>query len=1261
MQQRSVAVLVIAVIAVFGLSLVLPVAGQTPLSPLSASPAAVPAPTSTVSTASGPSASAGGGPHPGTLDVYEIAPGGATTEDPSVAYDTVSFEPILNTYQTLVQYDGNSAASFLPVLANCVPGPGCQAEYGQSLIVNNPSTGLPEYWTFVINSHARFYDPSTGASWPVYPSDVMFSLARTMSFADLPGVASQPGWIQTQALLPFGNSSWDNAYHFPYNNTPSNVLTSMMVNDSTYCPAAAMTSANGCITFNAYGGGVDWSYFLELVADPLGAGIEPCGWFTYMGAGVPGFPGTHAANGDGPCLLPGNATSTTQSSFQAAVAAMSPTYWDSFQLLALNTPAIQPSVQFKLVGSGPYYTAYISKAVGYVLKANPAYAQPNCAGVPNCEPAPGSYPSTVNVYWEPNDQVGIQEYTAGQADFAGILQTDTSILLQLQQEGKIGIYTAPSLSIFFLPFDLMFNVTAEKAIDPVGKANIPSTFFANNGLRNFLTRAWPYTTINQTINTIDGVNYGFNTGGPIPKFMGNYYPYNVSFPNTDPVANPNVNGSAGWWWAQATTKGSPYYDPQLANCTSASPCYFPVIGQQGATSLDEMLSLYDAEIKNLTGGALQPYSFDLTFTQLVVDSLASSPGNSPLPYYNLGWAPDYPDPTDYMVPMAAPNATYTYGDAVYQALAAPQYNQVSVCGHAAVQSYANLLYWAHQTAIANACQGIAYQVSQYWQSVTGSLPVGYQRTLNFNLIEHILNNLALYVWYEQANVVGSYAPWINPSTINTNPMIGGGGDQPWYAIGYASNVQTVYFNETGLRSGTTWSVTVAGQTYPTTGVSLAVPLSNGAYNYTVSFVTGYGASPASGRITVNVTSSTTQTVAITYTPFPSQTYAVTFTQVGVISGTPWSVTVVNVGSFTTTGPSVTFGVPAGTYSYVPGVVGGYKTPAAGTVSVSSGPAAVTLTYASSLYKTYAVTFTATGTLGTVWSVNVSGLTYSTTGSSLVFFEQNGTFSYIVSATPGMVATPSHGTFKVNGAALAQPVAFTLSAGFYTVTFTETGLPAGTTWQVTLGVTTLSTSGTTLIFTEANGTYPFTVGAISGFLASPASGSLTVSGSAQSQTVTFTSLIVTYTVTFVARGLSSGQTWSVTVSGAGTAPISGIAKGNAWINFTLANGVYVWTTAGPSGMYATPSGGTITVSGSSMTAATVAWSSTSTTTSASSTYLSPLAYGLIGLFAVLFLVFLATTISARRRRPPAAPTSWNPDSTTTPSETAPKTGGGPGGT
>jgi len=733
-------------------------------------------------------------PHSGTITDYEVAPAGATTTDPAIAYDTVSAEIVYNVYQTLVTYNGSSTSEFIPQLATCVPGSAqCAALYGgNDLIASNATVGPgTTYWTFAIDPNAQFYDPSTGAHWGVYPTDVEFSIARTLSFADLPGIEATAGWILSQALLPAGNLNWDSSpltgygIHQPFNNTPGNIFASMLINDSAYCPSAAMTSDHGCITFVADGPGAQngltlpprtWSNFLQFIADPLGGAVTPAGWMMAQGAGaaLPGWP-TVSGAGDTPITLPGGYNSTNQtmgstSFWQYISANIAPTAWDSTQKLAFNIPDVNTNVRYNLVGSGPYYqVGKWNPSVGYVLKANPKYAQPvGCAGLTWCEPAPGHYAQNVQVYWESSDTAGIQQYIAGDTDFATILQPETPTLLSLVQQGKIGAFTAPTLNIFFFNYAETFDVQAAKAIDPF-TLNIPGDFFASDGVRNFVNYAYPYTTIENTINTIDGIQFGYNYGGAIPGGMGNYYPENISWASSDPTNTPNVPGTAAWWWAQTVNSSSPLYDAQVATqCTTSSPCEFPIIGELGAPSLDAAIQLWIHEITTLSNGRLAPNTFDLSFTQLVVGTLSSPPSTLPFPLYTLAWAPDYPDPTDY-VPTLWTNGSYGLPDAAFYTFSQAQYNSAS-CGN-----LDNLAYWANQPYIPQDCQGVAFMTMDYWMGIAGTAPTGPNRVLLYNMIEHIGNALALQQYTFQQNGVGTYAPWINPATIDLNPMWAGDG------------------------------------------------------------------------------------------------------------------------------------------------------------------------------------------------------------------------------------------------------------------------------------------------------------------------------------------------------------------------------------------------------------------------------------------------------------------------------------------------------
>lgn len=74
---------------------------------------------------------------------------------------------------------------------------------------------------------------------------------------------------------------------------------------------------------------------------------------------------------------------------------------------------------------------------------------------------------------------------------------------------------------------------------------------------------------------------------------------------------------------------------------------------------------------------------------------------------------------------------------------------------------------------------------------------------------------------------------------------------------------------------------------------------------------------------------------------------------------------------------------------------------------------------------------------------------------------------------------------------------------YMVTFTETGLPSGHVWSVTLNGITVSSTTKTIQFFDPDGVYAFTVAPEAGHQAHPSSGAVTVSGHNVSRTVNWT--------------------------------------------------------------------------------------------------------------------------------------------------------------
>ena len=396
---------------------------------------------------------------------------------------------------------------------------------------------------------------------------------------------------------------------------------------------------------------------------------------------------------------------------------------------------------------------------------------------------------------------------------------------------------------------------------------------------------------------------------------------------------------------------------------------------------------------------------------------------------------------------------------------------------------------------------------------------------------------------------------------------------------------TATFQESGLPTGSTWSVTLNGSTSSAVApLSNSFVVSNGTYSYTVGQISGYSASPSSGTLTVT---NGNVNVTITFAAVAPTKYPVAFSETGLTSNTTWSVALNGTSRSASAPSTISFSETNGSYSFTVGALTGYTaSPSSGSVSVKGAAVnqSVAFTHATSAPTKYNVTFTETGLAnGTSWSVTLNGTVGSATApASISIPEPNGTYAYTVGAISGYSASPSSGSVAVSGSAVTQAIAFSSSSTppqSYSVTFSEIGLPAATTWSVTLnGSTSSALAPGSIQFSERNGTYSFTVGSVSGFSASPSSGSVAVNGVGVNQSIRFSSTSSTtkHAVTFAESGIPSGTRWSVTLNSttqSATAPSS--------IGFNLTDGTYSFSVGAVSGYAADPSSGSITVSGNAV--------------------------------------------------------------------------------
>ena len=193
-----------------------------------------------------------------------------------------------------------------------------------------------------------------------------------------------------------------------------------------------------------------------------------------------------------------------------------------------------------------------------------------------------------------------------------------------------------------------------------------------------------------------------------------------------------------------------------------------MFGTTGNPTQDEINSLWDSEVTSLSGGALKPFPVDVNFVTEIENAQSSVAGSNPMPVYSLGWAPDYPDPTDYVVPMYAPNSTYTAGDAVATQLEQGKFAQG--CSYS-FQQYTKWAALAVSTGIPQACQGVAYKSMVYAMNQAADMTNLTARQVTYDFAEQIAYGLCLYVYAEQGNAVPQYASWVDINSIDTNVMV----------------------------------------------------------------------------------------------------------------------------------------------------------------------------------------------------------------------------------------------------------------------------------------------------------------------------------------------------------------------------------------------------------------------------------------------------------------------------------------------------------
>jgi len=228
-------------------------------------------------------------------------------------------------------------------------------------------------------------------------------------------------------------------------------------------------------------------------------------------------------------------------------------------------------------------------------------------------------------------------------------------------------------------------------------------------------------------------------------------------------------------------------------------------------------------------------------------------------------------------------------------------------------------------------------------------------------------------------------------------------------------------------------------------------------------------------------------------------YTVTFNESGLPSGTEWDITIIT-SFYSTNTTSISVTLINGTYSYEAQSNAGYS-PIYGNVTVNGANQSVSLTFINNLFN---IDFTESGLpSGTEWNVTINATTYFTNTTSIIVYLPNGIYSYEAQSS-NILYSPVYGNATVNNE--NQGISFFFINNLFSIDFTESGLPSGTEWNVTLNNSVYSTNTTSISVVLSNGTYSYEAQS-SNTLYSLLYGNVTVNGVSQNVSLTFSTDII----------------------------------------------------------------------------------------------------------------------------------------------------------
>jgi peptide/nickel transport system substrate-binding protein len=646
-----------------------------------------------------------------TLTNAEVVSAGYKTFDGQIAYDTVSNEILDNTYLWLDNYNGSSSSSFVPILASQLPSIANGQINNHTLKRTVPSMGPAGYangpnvnYTYAPYQVYSFTIRSN-ATWqdgtPVTAYDVAYAFIRDMLFVN--GEPGTPGWIQAQALLP---------NYVPFSVTTSNSFYNLITN-------ITWNNATNTVTF--YFQQPESPDFVYEIFAASGAYIMDPTWLAAWGGAI----------------------TWTPAGFEAYQAEASTAGYDTH---FINN----------IFADGPYELAYAVPGTEVVLQANPNYNPPG-----PWFPKPSI--SVVTILYLSSFTTSYLLLKSGGAQFGGIPSSSWSEAVGLQKAGTVDIQSFPTLSIYWYNFNAYVNMTMASSV--FTGINMPSALFSVPLVRKAFAYAYNYAYYlkDQEGNPqYPSTIFAYGYAGMLPAGM--LYSQSIAQLNNVTTGVPyyNMTLAIDYWHDFLHSPDAAKMGISSSGMYKGAMLDIPIITFSPDPQDEEGATTWGTSLAIMMGyGASNFGQFPATPVPFAIELGYQVFGQNPMPIYELGWAPDYPYPSDYMGPMGdpAPAALYPGSNAMF-----PQFISTVNSSEAKIMDNMSEIFNESQTAANPARAESLYHSLNEW-----------------------LINLTFYVYLFQAPEFIISASNINQAKLTEyqeNVMIGGGGDLLYNLISY---------------------------------------------------------------------------------------------------------------------------------------------------------------------------------------------------------------------------------------------------------------------------------------------------------------------------------------------------------------------------------------------------------------------------------------------------------------------------------------------